>query len=227
MKKISNRSSRKLEHTMLRDERVTDFIALTDSDAQAPGGGSVAALVAALGAALDNMVIHLSHGKKAYENLDDTVRAEIEAAVRANTAASARLAKMIDRDAESFGAVLAAYKLPKTTDEEKNIREAAIRRGYEEAMRVPFAIAEEARDALVRSGIFARYGTKTALTDVAVGTIFLEAAIDAALWNVIANLHGVDKETRTRAEEKIMEIRSEAHAVKEETLALVRERLEV
>lgn len=212
---------------MLRDERVTDFIALTDSDAQAPGGGSVAALVAALGAALDNMVIHLSHGKKAYENLDESVRAEILEAVRANTAANARLTEMIDRDAESFGAVLAAYKLPKTSEEEKKIRDAAIRAGYEDAMRVPFAIAEEARDALVRSETFARYGTKTALTDVAVGTIFLGAAVDAALWNVIANLHGVDKESRAQAEEKIRTIRTESHQIKESTLAIVRERLEV
>ena len=212
---------------MLRDERVTDFIALTDSDAQAPGGGSVAALVAALGAALDNMVIHLSHGKKAYENLDASIRGEIAEAVRANTAANARLAEMIDRDAESFGAVLSAYKLPKTSEEEKKTRDAAIRAGYEDAMRVPFAIAEEARDALVRSGIFARYGTKTALTDVAVGTILLNAAIDAALWNVIANLHGVDKESRARAEEKIRTICTEADRIKEETLAIVRERLEV
>lgn len=212
---------------MLRDERVTDFIALTDSDAQAPGGGSVAALVAALGAALDNMVIHLSHGKKAYENLDESIRAEIAEAVRANTEANAHLAEMIDRDAESFGAVLAAYKLPKTSEEEKSIRDAAIRAGYEDAMRVPFAIAEEARDALERSGIFARYGTKTALTDVAVSTIFLDGAVDAALWNVIANLHGVDKEPRARAEEKIRTIRTESHRIKEETLAIVRERLEV
>lgn len=212
---------------MLRDERVTDFIALTDSDAQAPGGGSVAALVAALGAALDNMVVHLSHGKKAYENLDEKIRAEIAEAVRANTEANVRLAEMIDRDAESFGAVLSAYKLPKTSDEEKRVRDAAIRAGYEDAMRVPFVIAEEARDALVRSGIFARYGTKTALTDVAVGTILLNAAVDAALWNVIANLHGVDKGFRARAEEKIRTIRTEANATKEETLAIVRERLEV
>lgn len=212
---------------MLRDERVTDFIARTDSDAQAPGGGSVAALVAALGAALDNMVIHLSHGKKAYENLDEKIRAEISEAVRANTEANARLAEMIDRDAESFGAVLAAYKLPKTSEEEKKTRDDAIRAGYEDAMRVPFAIAEEARDALVRSQIFARYGTKTALTDVAVGTIFLDGAVDAALWNVIANLHGVDKESRARAEKKIRTIRTESHRIKEETLAIVRERLEV
>lgn len=212
---------------MLRDEHVTDFIALTDSDAQAPGGGSVAALVAALGAALDNMVIHLSHGKKAYENLDESIRAEIAEAVRANTEANARLAEMIDRDAESFGAVLAAYKLPKMSEAEKKTRDAAIRAGYEDAMRVPFGIAEEARDALVRSQIFARYGTKTALTDVAVGTIFLDGAVDAALWNVIANLHGVDKEPRARAEEKIRTIRTESHRIKEETLAIVRERLEV
>ena len=134
---------------------------------------------------------------------------------------------MIDRDAESFGAVLAAYKLPKTSEEEKKTRDAAIRAGYEDAMRVPFAIAEEARDALVRSQVFARYGTKTALTDVAVGTIFLDGAVDAALWNVIANLHGVDKEPRARAEEKIRTIRTESHRIKEETLAIVRERLEV
>lgn len=212
---------------MLRDERLTDFIALTDSDAQAPGGGSVAALVAALGAALDNMVIHLSHGKKAYENLDNEVRAEISEAVRANTAANARLAEMIDRDAESFGAALSAYKLPKTSEEEKITRDAAIRAGYEDAMRVPFTIAEEARDALVRSQIFARYGTKTALTDVAVGTILLDAAVDAALWNVIANLHGVDKESRACAEDKLRTIRTESNRIKEETLAIVRERLEV
>ena len=94
-------------------------------------------------------------------------------------------------------------------------------------MRVPFAIAEEARDALVRSVAFARYGTKTALTDVAVGTIFLDGAVDAALWNVIANLHGVDKESRARAEKKIRTIRTESQRIKEEILAIVRERLEV
>lgn len=211
---------------MFKDNRVTDFIAATNSNAQAPGGGSVAALVAALGAALDNMVIHLSRGKKAYDAIDPSIKKELESAVNDNTKACKRLEEMIDQDAESFAAVLRAYRMPKTTEEEKRAREKAIEMGYKEAIHVPFAIAREALLALGRSEHFARYGTKTALTDIAVGTIFLSASVDAALWNVHANLHGVDKETRASAWERIATMKSQSGSLKDKILAIVHKRLE-
>ena len=105
-----------------------------------PGGGAAAGVAAATGAALIAMVGHLTIGKAGFEDLDERMRALVQ---RADAERAAFLA-LADRDAEAFEAVMAAFRLAKETDDEKNARTLRIQEAYEGAAAVPMELAEDA-----------------------------------------------------------------------------------
>src|SRR3546814_420686 len=124
---------------MLVKMSIGEFSRVLASNAPAPGGGSVAALSGALGADLISMVCSLSIGKDGYEAFQE----ELSAALEKAQGLSKSLQERIDRDTEAFNGVMAAFKLPKATDEEKKARGAAIQKGYQEAIQSPLGIAQE------------------------------------------------------------------------------------
>lgn len=101
------------------------FVALTESDAPAPGGGSVAALAGALAAALTGMVANLTIGKEKFANVEDEMKVMEPKA----SELSKNLLDAIAEDSNSFNVYMDALKLPKTTDEEKEIRKQAMQNG--------------------------------------------------------------------------------------------------
>jgi glutamate formiminotransferase / formiminotetrahydrofolate cyclodeaminase len=152
-----------------------------------PGGGSVAALAGALGASLGQMVAGLSRKKKSQaafvEPLSEAV-AQFHAAARA-------LAEAIDRDAASFDSVMAAYKLPQGTPEEKQRRDTIIQQALQGAAAVPLEVARRAADIFDGLGQLETMANPSMKSDIRVGRLMAAAAVRGALENVAINLESI------------------------------------
>ncbi len=122
----------------LVEQRVIDFVAATASKEPTPGGGAIAALTGATGAALAEMVANLTFGKKGYEE----VQSEMEELQTKSEAIRNRMLELSQADADVFNIFMNALGLPKNTDEEKATRTAAIQQAYKDAAMVPFEIGE-------------------------------------------------------------------------------------
>ena len=122
----------------LTQQTVTEFLDALASNAPAPGGGSVAALSGALGAALLSMVCNLTLGKKKYAAVQD----DIAALVEQTEALRHRLTDLLEADVEVFTGVSAAYKMPRKTPEDKAARSAAIQEALKAATQVPLDVAK-------------------------------------------------------------------------------------
>ncbi|MGE5381169.1 MAG: cyclodeaminase/cyclohydrolase family protein [Methylocystaceae bacterium] len=172
---------------MLPDMSVQKYITELASNSPAPGGGSVAALSGAQGAALISMVSELTVGKPGYEEAETIIKTLGEKA-----AATAReLVRLMDVDAEVFPRVIAAFKLPKTSDEEKDKRTAAIQVAYKAAADVPMLVAGECLQILKLCPEALAKGNKNALSDVGVAAHSAWCGLQCALLNVKINLSGI------------------------------------
>ena len=163
-----------------------------DSNSPAPGGGSVAALSSNIGVSLGRMMANLSFGKKKYEALDENIKAEF--ADRFNKLGDIRneLMELVDRDTESFNEVMKAFKMPKSTDEEKTFRSKAIQEATLFSIEVPYKTAELSLEALRLLEYLVGYGNQNAITDVGVGTLLSYSGMEGAILNVKVNLMGLD-----------------------------------
>lgn len=149
-----------------------------------PGGGSVAALAGALAASLGQMVAGLSRKKKSQAAFVD----QLSAAVEELRAAASALANAIDRDAASYNAVLAAFKMPKETPAEQAQREDAIQRATKGAAEVPMQVAEAALAVYERLGQLESISGAAMISDLRVGRLMAASAVRGALENVAINL---------------------------------------
>ena len=166
---------------------VKSFVDLTSTDAPAPGGGSVAALMASMSGALTSMVANLTVGKKGYKKVWEEMK---EVAPQAQELKAAFLTA-VDEDTFAFDAVMDAMKLPRTTEEENKRRDAAIESATREAIEVPFGVLRRCRDALPLVEAVAERGNVNSLSDVGVAALALRAAAGGALLNVLINLPGI------------------------------------
>jgi formiminotetrahydrofolate cyclodeaminase len=168
--------------------KITKFLEKIAAGTAVPGGGSVAALNAALAASLTEMVANLTVGKKAYEAAEKDMR---EIAARASGFRK-KLAKDIDNDADAYNEVLKAFKMAKNTEKEKDRRTRAIQAGFKNAALVPLGVARDALSIMKLTGKVLRKGNKNAAIDGAVATLAAKAAVMGALYNVKANLNFID-----------------------------------
>jgi formiminotetrahydrofolate cyclodeaminase len=172
---------------MLIEKPVKDFLAQTASSAPAPGGGSASALAGSLGAALAEMVINLTVGKKKYAE----VSAELAAILPRLSQIRRELETAVDRDTEAFNGVMAAYGLPKETGEQQQARAAAIREATRQATEVPLSVMQACLRAMELAQTVAAKGNKNSISDAGVAGLLLSAAIDGAALNVKINLPGL------------------------------------
>lgn len=185
----------------LKDLSVEKFIAETASDSPAPGGGSVAALVAALGAALGEMVYNLTKDKKTFGELSEENKTAVKADYTALSALHADLVSLIDEDTIAFNTFMDALRLPKVTEEEIEARKEAMAHAAIVSMQVPLETAGKSMEILKHMGSLARYGNKNCISDAGVGAFLARAAIESAVMNVRINLASVkDKEVSNQAE---------------------------
>lgn len=175
-----------------KDQTLTEFIKALRSSAPVPGGGSVAALSGALGAALLTMVGEITMGKKFPED-----KTPIEEALAVTAPLVDRFLDLISEDAAAFQGVMAAFKMPKDTDAEKEARSKAIEAATVVAAEVPLVTARTALEAVRAAGPLAEFGAKSAVSDVACGVLMLEAAFRGAVYNVRINVPGISDEKIT------------------------------
>ena len=112
---------------------ITEFLDELASDSPAPGGGAAAAISGAMGAALGSMVARLTIGKEEYAGVEDFFKAKLEK----TEALREKLTDLVDKDANAFSGVIAAFRLPKDTEEEKAARSAKILAEYKVAAEIP------------------------------------------------------------------------------------------
>lgn len=175
----------------LVEQRVIDFVAATASKEPTPGGGAIAALTAATGAALAEMVANLTVGKKGYE----TVQPEMEALQVKAEEIRKRMLELSQADADVFNIFMNALGLPKNTDEEKAARTAAIQQAYKDAAMVPFEIGELANQIFDLAELASRKGNQNLITDGIIAAINARAAVKSAFLNVRINLSGIKDES--------------------------------
>lgn len=171
----------------LVNHTVTDFLDALASAAPTPGGGSVAALSGAQGAALVSMVCALTLGKKKYTDVQDEI-----ARLRERSEVLRReLTDLVQADTEAFDGVSAAYQLPKETDEEKAARTAAIQQALKAATLVPMRVIEACARVLDLCTPAAEKGNANAVSDAGVAALMAEAGLRGAALNVLINLGAI------------------------------------
>jgi methenyltetrahydrofolate cyclohydrolase len=175
----------------LVEQRVIDFVVATASKEPTPGGGAIAALTAATGAALAEMVANLTFGKKGYE----AVQTEMEALQAKAEEIRNRMLELSQADADVFNIFMKALGLPKNTNEEKAIRTAAIQQAYKDAAMVPFEIGELANQIFDLAELASRKGNQNLITDGIIAAINARAAVKSAFLNVRINLSGIKDES--------------------------------
>lgn len=160
-----------------------EFLEQSASGAPTPGGGGIAALAGALGASMASMAANFTAGKPKFAEHDEAMRT-ILAALRPLIAS---LLAAVDGDAAAFSGISAAYKLPKTTDEEKSARKTAIDAALTASMRVPAGMVKDCLAAAEILPELAEKGNPNLLSDVTVAAIMLRASAEAAQVNVLVN----------------------------------------
>ena len=175
----------------LVEQKVSDFVAATASKEPTPGGGAIAALTAATGAALAEMVANLTFGKKGYEE----VQSEMKDLQGKAEAIRNRMLELSQADADVFNIFMNALGLPKNTDEEKATRSSAIQQAYKDAAMVPFEIGELAYQIFDLADMVSRKGNQNLITDGIIAAINARAAVKSAFLNVRINLSGLKDES--------------------------------
>jgi glutamate formiminotransferase / formiminotetrahydrofolate cyclodeaminase len=181
----------------------------TLSDSPAPGGGSVAALMGALGVSLGGMVANLSAGKRGW---DDKLDYFSDWAVKAQQLKD-ELLVLVDEDTAAFNKVMDAFALPKDSPEEKEARAAAIQLATKGAAQVPLKVMDTASKSYQLLSEMAEKGNPASVSDVGVGLLAVRACIEGAAMNVRINLAGLkDEKSKSVLLEKLQRIRAESEA---------------
>lgn len=172
---------------MLTDKSVRELLDAFGSAEPTPGGGSASALASAIGASLLMMVAALPKTRSG----SDAERSALAGVTPALADIERALVAAIDRDAASYDRVVAAYRLPKTTDAEKSARRKAIDAALRVAAEVPLGVARLSVQALERAAIVAAHGNRRAATDVGVAIGLIRAGLEGAELNVDVNLQSI------------------------------------
>ncbi len=180
------------------DYTLDEFTEVLASKEAVPGGGGASALVAAVGIALGNMVGSLTVGKKSYADVEDEVRAWIDAAETTRR----ELLRCMDADAEAFLPLSKAYGIPKDDPERDAVMEEALRT----ASAAPFELMEKICVAVELLEGFAAKGSKIAISDAGVGAACCKAALQGASLNIFINT----KSMKDREYAADLDVRTEA-----------------
>ena len=172
---------------MLAKLTVKEFFENTASAGPVPGGGTIAALSAAAASSLVEMVANLTIGKKGYGEVEEGMKAISRQASRYRD----KLVQDVDNDSDAYKQVMAAFRLPKRTEEEITYRKEAIETALKNAALVPLSVAKDASNLIDLAGETITKGYKTAVTDAVVAAVTARSAGLSALYNVKINLSSI------------------------------------
>ncbi len=207
---------------MLAKKTVSAFLDELASSSPAPGGGSVAALSGALGAALTTMVCNLTIGKKKYAEVEadlKKVRTEAEKL-------RATFTRLIDEDTLAFNKVMEAFALPKDSEAQKTLRGAAIAAATKEATLIPLEVMKHCIDGMALAQQVASSGNANSVSDAGVSALMLHAACEGAALNVKINLNGLgDSDFVGWKSDEVMSLLKTSRMMLEETMEMVGEKI--
>ncbi|MFN5219253.1 MAG: glutamate formimidoyltransferase [Sphingomonadales bacterium] len=217
--------NKKIIEYLLRDTSEEKLISLsvkafaneTAADSPAPGGGSIAAAVGAFGVALGTMVANLSASKRGWEERT----AEFTPWAEKGQMLKDKLLALVDEDTRSFNAIMAAFGLPKDTDEQKAERKKVIQTASQYATEVPFRTLQTVVEAIPLIREMVNNGNPNSLSDAGVGASCLLTAMQGAWMNVLINAQGLDDKAwaadiTAKAEKLIEEGRSACNTLIQE-----------
>ena len=194
----------------LAEQNTAQFTALLASDAPAPGGGSAAALSGSIGAALTAMVCALTAEKPQYAQHQEEILAIRQWAEELRL----QFLDVMDRDTQAFLAVSGAFALPKSTDQEKAARSAAIQAGLVQCTRTPLEMMALAAEALrLTASLLGRFN-ENAASDLGVAALSLRSGLQGAWLNVLINVGSLKDRALAR------ELREKGEALLAEALPL-------
>lgn len=171
----------------IKDMTLLNFINQLGSENPTPGGGSVAALISAMSAALVTMVASLTVNKVGYEG----VQVEMQEIKLLSTRLSEEFLMLADEDCKIFKLFMDALHLPKTSDQEVETRQRALQQAYKDAAEVPLKIGELANQLFDLTEKVISGGNKNAITDGLMAAMLVRCAIRSAFLNVRINLKGI------------------------------------
>lgn len=207
---------------MFTDMTVNEFLDALASKEPVPGGGSGSALGAALGAALVSMVCNLTIGKKAYKEVEGAMSELLEK----SEALRQELPQLLEADTQVYGQVMAAYRLPRKTPEQKAARQETMQAALKGAAEVPLTIADRCAQIVDLALPAAEMGNQWAVSDAGVGALLAEACMHAALLNVYINLSSIkDKEYVEQTLGRVAAITEGKTELKDKVMAIVREKI--
>ncbi|XP_063286117.1 formimidoyltransferase-cyclodeaminase [Pelobates fuscus] len=196
-------------------QTVETFVHSVRARSATPGGGSVSAAVAAMGAALGCMVGQMTYGKRQFESLDGVMR---ELIPPFHTAVD-HLLCAVDADSNAFGSYMAALKLPKRTAEEQQKRSSALQEGLKEAIGVPLRLAEKINTLWQPLLDLSKHGNIACISDLQVAAKALETGVSGAYFNVLINLKEIgDAEFKMQTRNKVSQLLDEAKSCMESVL---------
>jgi formiminotetrahydrofolate cyclodeaminase len=201
---------------MLADLTIKEYLNQSASSLPVPGGGSAAALSAALAAGLTQMVAGLTIGRKGFER----VEAEMQRIVEKSVGLRQKCMVNIDRDSDAYNGVIEAYRRPKGSEEEKKARKLAIQEALQHASRVPLETAELAARIIDLAAQAAAKGNPNAVTDAAVAGMLARTAVLAGAMNVRINLVSIeDRRFVAQISRQVDELEAKAKQVEQKLLA--------
>jgi glutamate formiminotransferase/formiminotetrahydrofolate cyclodeaminase len=183
---------RKVREAVAGGESMAQFIAAVASPTPAPGGGSVAAHAAALGAALAQMVAGLTIGKKKYAAVESEMK---EIALQAATLVN-ELSSLMKRDAEAYTRVMTAYKLPAETEADAAKKKRAVTEALLGAAEVPLETARACVRVMELAAAVAARGNTNAVSDAGVAALLADAACKGAVYNVRINVSALEEKSK-------------------------------
>jgi len=174
----------------LTERSIESFLDQLASSAPTPGGGSVAALSGALGTALISMVCNLTIGKEKYADVQD----EIAAILQNSEILRKKLTELVEEDVAVYTELSQTMKMPRDTQEQKNVRARAMDKALKAATDVPLRVAEACASVMELCRPAAEKGNINAISDVGVGILLAEAGLRSAALNVLINLGWIKDE---------------------------------
>ncbi|MFA5240578.1 MAG: cyclodeaminase/cyclohydrolase family protein [Phycisphaerae bacterium] len=188
----------------------------------APGGGSAAAAVGAMGVGLLSMVANFTLGKKEYKDAEPEIREILSSSEKLRIV----LEQLVDEDAAAYKKVSAAYNMAKDTEEEKKARTEAIQAASKTAMEAPLAVCRNLYEAAKLCRPLLEKGNSNLVSDVGVGAEFIAAGFIAALLNVEINLTSIkDRSLVTNIRRELSKKEKEIRSIREEVVKETREKI--
>ena len=207
---------------MFQEQQLQTFLDQLASKASTPGGGSAAAIMGAMGAALVSMVANLTVGKQKYQDVEE----EMQGFLKQSEDLRVRLTGMIQADIDVFDKVMAAYGMAKETEAEKTARSETIQEALREATDVPLACAQLCADVIELCRPVAEKGNLNVISDAGVAVLAAHAALRSAALNVYINIGGIrDEQFVQDRRNKLESVLSGAGVATETVYELVKSKL--